>query len=147
MKANQAFRSEEEAVSPVIGVILMVAITVVLAAVVFVLVQNLSQGGESKPDLGFIQNKSQKTLTITSAATADWNDIEATVSGGAACQADLSSGTASVIATTGKFVAAATTVNANDVITMSGGAAGETCSISLRHVPTNQAYGTWDFPF
>lgn len=42
MKANQAFRNADEAVSPVIGVILMVAITVVLAAVVFVLVSNLS---------------------------------------------------------------------------------------------------------
>ena len=40
-KANQAFKQNDEAVSPVIGVILMVAITVVLAAVVFVLVSNL----------------------------------------------------------------------------------------------------------
>lgn len=45
MKANQAFVNNEEAVSPVIGVILMVAITVVLAAVVFVLVSDL--GGDS----------------------------------------------------------------------------------------------------
>jgi flagellin-like protein len=43
MKANQAFKANDEAVSPVIGVILMVAITVVLAAVVFVLVSNLSK--------------------------------------------------------------------------------------------------------
>lgn len=41
-KANQKFVQADEAVSPVIGVILMVAITVVLAAVVFVLVSNLS---------------------------------------------------------------------------------------------------------
>lgn len=43
MKANQAFKNDDQAVSPVIGVILMVAITVVLAAVVFVLVTRLSQ--------------------------------------------------------------------------------------------------------
>lgn len=42
MKANQKFANADEAVSPVIGVILMVAITVVLAAVVFVLVNNLT---------------------------------------------------------------------------------------------------------
>lgn len=52
MKANQSIRQADEAVSPVIGVILMVAITVVLAAVVFVLVSNLSkQSGESAPDV------------------------------------------------------------------------------------------------
>ena len=34
MKANQKFSKDEEAVSPVIGVILMVAITVILAAVI-----------------------------------------------------------------------------------------------------------------
>ncbi len=45
MKANQQFKMEDDAVSPVIGVILMVAITVVLAAVVFVLVSDL--GGDS----------------------------------------------------------------------------------------------------
>ena len=42
-KANRNFVQADEAVSPVIGVILMVAITVVLAAVVFVLVSNLSK--------------------------------------------------------------------------------------------------------
>lgn len=47
MKANQntrSLRDSQEAVSPVIAVILMVAITVVLAATVFVLVADL--GGE-----------------------------------------------------------------------------------------------------
>ncbi len=50
MKANQAFRNADEAVSPVIGVILMVAITVVLAAVVFVLVSNLSKTSDKGED-------------------------------------------------------------------------------------------------
>ena len=36
MKANQKFLSRDQAVSPVIAVILMVAITVVLAATVYV---------------------------------------------------------------------------------------------------------------
>ncbi len=34
MKANRKFRADEKAVSPVIGVILMVAITVILAAII-----------------------------------------------------------------------------------------------------------------
>jgi len=41
MKANRKFVEEKEAVSAVIGVILMVAITVAMAAAVFVYVSNL----------------------------------------------------------------------------------------------------------
>lgn len=48
MKANQAFSRDDEAVSPVIGVILMVAITVVLAAVVFVLVTRLANNQQAQ---------------------------------------------------------------------------------------------------
>src|ERR1700738_2716657 len=81
-KANQAFKQNEEAVSPVIGVILMVAITVVLAAVVFVLVSNLSKNSNaSAPNISFSQDKSGKTLTIVSADAANWKDIKATITG------------------------------------------------------------------
>lgn len=52
-KANQKFVQADEAVSPVIGVILMVAITVVLAAVVFVLVSNLSKTSDKSEDVAF----------------------------------------------------------------------------------------------
>ena len=50
MKRNQSrsLMRSDEAVSPVIAVILMVAITVVLAATVFVLVQDIG-GGQSVP--------------------------------------------------------------------------------------------------
>ena len=51
-KANQKFVQADEAVSPVIGVILMVAITVVLAAVVFVLVSNLSKTSDKAEEAG-----------------------------------------------------------------------------------------------
>ncbi len=56
-KANQKFVQADEAVSPVIGVILMVAITVVLAAVVFVLVSNLGEGADQKPQVGFTKDE------------------------------------------------------------------------------------------
>ncbi|HUR63204.1 MAG TPA: type IV pilin, partial [Candidatus Thermoplasmatota archaeon] len=67
----------DEAVSPVIGVILMVAITVVLAAVVFVLVSNLSKGGsQSAPTLAINTDDTADRLVITSAATgADWSRL------------------------------------------------------------------------
>ena len=59
MKANQYLRNRDEAVSPVIAVILMVAITVVLAATVYVWVS------------GFGSNSSQpaKSIAFTSGGT------------------------------------------------------------------------------
>lgn len=57
MKANRMFKANEDAVSPVIGVILMVAITVVLAAVVFVLVSDLG-GEEAAPQISFDKSTS-----------------------------------------------------------------------------------------
>ena len=78
-KANQAFNNNDEAVSPVIGVILMVAITVVLAAVVFVLVSNLGEGSESAPNISFNKDSAEGTLTVVQAEDADWGDF--TVSG------------------------------------------------------------------
>ena len=57
MKANRKFINEEEAVSPVIAVILMVAITVVLAATVFVLVNDLGKNvGQTGPSLGLVSD-------------------------------------------------------------------------------------------
>ena len=45
MKANRKFKANEEAVSAVIGVILMVAITVAIAATVYVYVSGMIGGG------------------------------------------------------------------------------------------------------
>ncbi len=67
MKANKSFKNEEDAVSPVIGVILMVAITVVLAAVVFVLVSDL--GGDA-------EIASFPQVKLTDSATANGVDME-----------------------------------------------------------------------
>ena len=76
MKANQAFRANDEAVSPVIGVILMVAITVVLAAVVFVLVSNLGKGNQSAPTFALQRDDATDRLSVTSAdSDADWNRL------------------------------------------------------------------------
>ena len=69
MKANRKFM-DEEAVSPVIGVILMVAITVILAAVIAAFV--FGMGGSLK-----------KTYVVAATATQTTGDlIEVTFSGG-----------------------------------------------------------------
>lgn len=55
MKANRKFMKDEEGVSPVIAVILMVAITVVLAATVFVLVSNIGKNvGSTGPQFQMV---------------------------------------------------------------------------------------------
>jgi flagellin-like protein len=51
MKKNWAIRKDAEAVSPVIATILMVAITVVLAAVLYVMVLGFGTGGGGTPGL------------------------------------------------------------------------------------------------
>jgi len=66
MKANRKFRGEDEAVSPVIAVILMVAITVVLAATVYVWVSGF--GSQS--------NNPAKTISLTSAGAFDTTDFD-----------------------------------------------------------------------
>ncbi len=74
MKANRKFSKDEEAVSPVIGVILMVAITVILAAVIAAFV--FGMGGSLK--------EAPPTVSITAsnnAANTNY-DIKIVHSGG-----------------------------------------------------------------
>lgn len=80
MKANRKFVETDEAVSPVIAVILMVAITVVLAATVFVLVSDIgSQTGKTAPAFALTQDETNDRLVLSSAASgADWNRLELT---------------------------------------------------------------------
>lgn len=81
MKANRKFLNDDEGVSPVIAVILMVAITVVLAATVFVLVNDLGKNvGSTGPALGLVSDSagsstSKWTVKVSSATQlADLND-------------------------------------------------------------------------
>jgi flagellin-like protein len=75
-KANQTLKQNDEAVSPVIGVILMVAITVVLAAVVFVLVSNLGKTSNTAPTFVVSRDDATDRLSVTSAdSDADWNRL------------------------------------------------------------------------
>lgn len=82
MKANRKFVQADEAVSPVIAVILMVAITVVLAATVFVLVSDIGGNtGSAAPVISFTVDEGTDRLTVSSAASnADWNRINVVVS-------------------------------------------------------------------
>jgi flagellin-like protein len=67
MKPSNLFNSDDRAVSPVIGVILMVAITVILAAVIgtFVLGLGDSLGNEQPTAQLNVENSSSSNLTIS----------------------------------------------------------------------------------
>jgi len=64
MKANRKFVEDEEAVSAVIGVILMVAITVAIAATVYVYVSGMVGGGSKiNPSVSMLQSGGFITIT------------------------------------------------------------------------------------
>lgn len=87
MKANRKFVNGEEAVSAVIGVILMVAITVAIAATVYIWVSGLGGGGTVAPSLNLVQDAAATTtgwvnFTVLSASgNAKWSDLEVIVNG------------------------------------------------------------------
>jgi len=65
---------DERAVSPVIGVILMVAITVILAAVIAAFVLDLGQGQSANAQAGITfdeENSGDVTITVNSVERAD----------------------------------------------------------------------------
>lgn len=79
-KMGKRRKMGEAAVSPVIGVILMVAITVVLAAVVFYLVSTLSKNVDgTTPHLTFSSDDGGETFLLLHAPKSmDWSDFTVT---------------------------------------------------------------------
>ena len=84
MKLKQLF-TDDSAVSPVIGVILMVAITVILAAVIGTFVLNLGQGiNQSAPQASFgfdYNGTTDVTITHQSGDTINGDQLNTTISG------------------------------------------------------------------
>lgn len=67
MKLNELgdwIRDEDRGVSPVIGVILMVAITVILAAVIAAFVLDLGSSQEANPQAGISYDSNDNTVTL-----------------------------------------------------------------------------------
>mgnify|MGYP006276793039 CR=1 FL=1 len=85
MKPQNQSKSDDRAVSPVIGVILMVAITVILAAVIGTFVLGLGdQLGDTAPQASFTidgNNTTHVNVTKTGGQTIDSADLTLSVDG------------------------------------------------------------------
>lgn len=108
---------DTNAVSPVIGVILMVAITVVLAAIVFVLVSNMQQPIDSAPRIAF-SKESDGIRIQQSPLGLPWATISIT-----GCDTYPTEGN----------------VTAGDFITDCNG------NVLINHIPTNSVLYSTDF--
>ena len=82
-KLETVFGDDERAVSPVIGVILMVAITVILAAVIATFVTGLGQdvGGEINAGATIQADASNEEITVTWSSSGTANEVEVEVDG------------------------------------------------------------------
>jgi flagellin-like protein len=139
MKANKKFIEEKRAVSAVIGVILMVAITVAIAATVYVYVSGMiGASPETTPNVQLTQDKSAETLTVASAEPSDleWGHLQ------------RSFGSPYDTGTTTQYIQGWGTdtqpVHAGDILTFSVGASD--LIFTIRHIATNTLVGSWTFP-
>ena len=141
MKKTWKLRRNAEAVSPVIATILMVAITVVLAAVLYVMVMGFSQGGGANTPSaamsktpGTTANTNRITLISVTSTTVKPTDITIIVTGGA---------TAAVVS--GWTKSGATYLGAGDYFWVNSTIAGTSYLITLRYIPTSNSMGTLTF--
>jgi flagellin-like protein len=150
MKANRKFKeADDRAVSAVIGVILMVAITVAIAATVYVYVSGMIGGTKVQtPNVACTTDSTQDRITVATAdANIRWNDITLTVDTGFTW-ALYRAGSATALATdqtTLTGLADTVEISAGDYIELSANAGyeGQTCRITLKYNPTNALLGTW----
>ena len=161
MKANRKFvEGNEEGVSAVIGVILMVAITVAIAATVYVYVSGMIGGtSESTPTITFTPDNSADKLTVVSADTGlNWTDfkisfdttLDANITGHTAGAADFAFtadttytiDSADIWGTGAWAVPGGYDIDAGDSITISTSGLG-TVKMTLIYAPSNSMVGTW----
>ncbi|MBE3120947.1 MAG: type IV pilin N-terminal domain-containing protein [Thermoplasmata archaeon] len=131
MTTHRRYKQNEYAVSAVIGVIIMVAITIAMAAVAYAYFTGMIGGGEKvTPVISFTPNVSEKTIQVASAdVDANWNDINITITN----------------ATTFTHLVKTGVLNAGDTIDLRGypNPLLGTVTVTFIHVPTNSLLGTY----
>jgi FlaG/FlaF family flagellin (archaellin) len=141
MKANRKFREGQEAVSAVIGVILMVAITVAIAATVYVYVSGMiGTGTQSTPSISMTASPvagagvCSVTIATASSPNIQWN-TSVTV--------NLNCITNATKMTAGHLGALPSGMIAGgDLLSVKGLAAGSQYSLTLTYKATGGTMGT-----
>jgi len=142
MKANRKFReADERAVSAVIGVILMVAITVAIAATVYVYVSGMIGGTKNQtPNVACtVDSQTNKIMVATADNNILWKNVVVINNPGQAYQIWYGGGVTSNNVTA---MPATQTVMAGDYIYYPGTSSINTV-VTLRYIPTNSLLGTW----
>ena len=131
-------------VSPIIAVILMVAITVVLAATIYVWVSGFGGGSGETPSIAMRYDPVNDRLEVTSAdPDLNWKDINIV--------SDLTAGTHYKNYTVdGTEITVGTddqAVSAGDYIEIQSAASSGSHWIQLIYTPTNSQLGKWTFTY
>jgi FlaG/FlaF family flagellin (archaellin) len=141
MKANRKFKQEQEAVSAVIGVILMVAITVAIAATVYVYVSGMiGTGTQSTPSISMTSNPiaGAGVCSITIATASSPNILWAS-----AVTLNLNCLTNASKMSAGHVVPPPSgNITGGDLISLNGLAAGSQYSLTLSYKATGGTMGT-----
>ncbi len=141
MKANRKFiEADERAVSAVIGVILMVAITVAIAATVYVYVSGMIGGTKNQtPNIACTTDSTSNKITVATAdANIKWSDITITTDVTATFSVGYGGG---VTNSSYASIPANTMVQAGDYIYIYG--ATGNVKVTLAYKPTNSLLGSW----
>jgi flagellin-like protein len=148
MKANRKFiEADERAVSAVIGVILMVAITVAIAATVYVYVSGMIGGTKNQtPNVACTTDSTSNRIQIATAdANIKWKDIVVTVDN-TSVNWQVFTASASSIDAAMSTSGATADVTAGDYIlldfTAHPGMIGNV-KVTLKYTPTNSLLGSW----
>jgi flagellin-like protein len=142
--------TDDEGVSPVIGVILMVAITVILAAVIAAFVLGIGDTDDPAPNANLeIDSTNSETVTLdhTSGDSIVVGDTELGVSGAASGQEPLESASSisdvsdALDSVGGSSLTASDEISAGGqiVITFASGVGGSEVTIQLIHSPSGDA--------
>jgi len=125
MNLSKHFQSDDRAVSPVIGVILMVAITVILAAVIGTFVLGLGDSVQQSANAGVsVDQSSGPTVTITINSMGDGTDrVEYSIDQGSTWTTVGSSVGAS---------ASTSSVSSGDLVSIRAIGSGDTQNASIR---------------
>ena len=146
MKANRKFiEADERAVSAVIGVILMVAITVAIAATVYVYVSGMIGGTKNQtPNIACTTDSTANRITIATAdADIKWSDIRISLDTAVTSwSVHTSSGTYFGYdeSTTQPFTGT-NLVYAGDYLLLNGTVGN--VKVTLMYAPTNSLLGSW----